>query len=70
MYLDPNFSVLLLLSITLMFIGVIGVIVYGIGVVYLSQTVLPEKYKLSKTGLLIGIIGIFFMCIPLFFIFI
>ena len=69
MYVDPSFSVLLLLSITLMFIGVIGVIIYGIGVVYLSQTVLPRKYKLGKIGLLIGIIGIIFMCIPLFFLF-
>lgn len=70
MYVDPSFSVLLLLSITLMFIGVIGVIIYGIGVVYLSQTVLPRKYKLGKIGLLTGIVGIVFMCIPLIFLFV
>jgi len=70
MYVDPGFSVLLLLSITLMFIGVIGVIIYGVGVVFLSQTVLPREYKLGKIGLIIGVTGIVFMCIPLFFLFI
>jgi len=70
MYVDPSFSVLLLLSITLLFIGVIGVIIYGVGVIILSQTVLPEKYKLSKIGLILSIIAVIFMCIPLIFLFI
>ena len=66
-YIDPGFSVLFLLSLTLLFIGVIGVIIYGIGVVYLSQTVLPKQYKLGFFGLILSIVGIIFMCIPLFF---
>jgi len=41
-------SVLLMLSITLLFIGVFGVIIYGIGAIYLSQKVLPKKYKLGN----------------------
>jgi len=66
-YIDPGFSVLFLLSLTLLFIGVIGVIIYGIGVVYLSQTVLPKQYKLGFFGLILSIVGIIFMFIPLFF---
>ena len=69
MAVDPNFSVLLLLSITLLFIGVIGVIIYGLGVIVISQTVLPKKYRLKHYGLVITIIGIIFMCIPLVFLF-
>lgn len=60
-------SVLFLLSITLLFIGVIGVIICGIGGVYLTQTVLPEEYRLGKVGLALSIIGIIFMCIPMLF---
>ena len=67
---SKGFSVLFLLSITLLFIGVIGVIIYGIGVIYLSQTVLPKKYKLGKIGLLLSIIAIIFMGIPLLFLFV
>jgi Mn2+/Fe2+ NRAMP family transporter len=60
-------SVLLMLSLTLMFIGVIGVIMYGIGAIYLSQKVLPEKYKLGKIGLAFSIIAILLMMIPILF---
>lgn len=70
MAIDPNFSVLLLLSITLLFIGVIGVIIYGIGVIVISQTVLPKKYRLKPIGLILTIIAIIFMSIPLIFLFI
>lgn len=69
MYINPNFSVLLFLSITLLFIGVIGVIIYGIGVLYLSQTVLPEKYKLGKIGVALSIMSIIFLLIPFIFLF-
>jgi hypothetical protein len=70
MAIDPNFSVLTFLSITLLFIGVIGVIIYGIGVIILSQTVLPEKYKLGSVGLILSIIAVIFMSIPFIFLFI
>ncbi len=62
-------SVILMLSITLMFIGVIGVILYGIGVVYFSQTLLPEEYKLSKFALAASIIAIILLMIPIFYLF-
>lgn len=58
-------SVLLMLSLTLMFIGVIGVIMYGIGAIYLSQKVLPEKYRLGRMGLVIAIIAVFLMMVPI-----
>ena len=58
-------SVILMLSITLMFIGVIGVIMYGIGAIYLSQKVLPKKYRLGKFGLFMAIVALIFMMIPL-----
>ena len=70
MAVDPNFSVLFLLSITLLFIGVIGVIIYGLGVIVVSQTVLPKIYRLKPFGLAITIIAVIFMCIPLIFLFI
>jgi len=70
MAIDPNFSVLTFLSITLLFIGVIGVIIYGIGVIILSQTVLPEKYKLRPIGLVLSIFSVIFMSIPFIFLFI
>ena len=57
-------SVILLLSITLLFIGVIGVIIYGIGTLYISQTMLPAEYRLGKIGLILGIIGIILLSIP------
>jgi hypothetical protein len=63
-------SVLLMLSLTLLFIGVIGVIIYGIGAVYLSQKVLPNKYKLGTVKLIISIIAIMLLLIPFIFLFI
>jgi hypothetical protein len=57
-------SVLLMLSLTLMFVGVIGVIMYGIGAIYLSQKVLPKKYRLRKIGLTISIIAVFLLMVP------
>lgn len=59
-------SVLLMLSLTLMFLGVFGVIIYGAGAIYLSQKVLPDQYKLSKFGLLIAILGLVLLLIPVF----
>ena len=60
-------SVLLMLSLTLLFIGVIGVIIYGIGAIYLSQKVLPRKYKLGKINLILSIIAIILLMVPLLF---
>jgi len=57
-------SVMLILSITLLFLGVIGVIIYGIGAVYMTQKILPEKYKLGKKGLIVAIFFIILICIP------
>ena len=57
-------SFMLILSITLLFIGVVCVLFYGIAVVYMSQKALPEKYRLSSFGLLLGIIAIVLMIIP------
>ena len=63
-------SVLLMLSITLMFTGVIGVIIYGVGSLILTQRVLPDSYKLGPLGVLAVIFGIFCLALPLFFLFI
>jgi len=63
-------SVLLMLSLTLMFTGVIGVIVYGAGSLILTQKVLPETYKLGPVGVLLAIFGIVCLAIPLIFFFI
>ena len=60
-------SVILMLSITLLFMGVVGVILYGAGAVYVSQTVLPKKYRLGKFGLTMAIIAVAMMTIPLAF---
>jgi Mn2+/Fe2+ NRAMP family transporter len=62
-------SVILMLSITLMFIGVIGVIMYGVGVVYFSQTLLPKEYRLGKFALIASIIAIILLLIPIFYLF-
>jgi hypothetical protein len=63
-------SVILMLSLTLLFIGVVGVLIYGVGVLYLSQSILPQGYKLGKGLLLLGGIALAFLSIPfLFFIF-
>jgi len=63
-------SVLLMLSITLMFTGVIGVIVYGAGSLILTQKVLPDAYKLGPGGIVLAIFGIVCLAIPLLFFFI
>ncbi len=57
-------SFFLLLSLTLLFIGVVGVLFYGIAVIYMSQKLLPKKYRLSSLGLLLGIIAVILMIIP------
>lgn len=57
-------SILLILSITLLFIGVVGVIIYGMGAIYMSQKILPIEYRLGKIGLTLGIISIILLCIP------
>lgn len=62
-------SILLILSITLLFIGVVGVIIYGIGALYYTQKILPEKYKLGKIGTILGIISIILLMLPFFFFF-
>ncbi|MFH1852142.1 MAG: Nramp family divalent metal transporter [Candidatus Neomarinimicrobiota bacterium] len=57
-------SVLIMLSVTLLFIGVVGVIIYGIGVVVISQTVLPAPYRLRGISLYLALGGIFCMSLP------
>jgi len=57
---------LVLYVITVLFIGVIAVLFYGVAVIYLSQKVLPKKYKLGPVGLALGIIGIILFLIPFF----
>ena len=57
-------SVIVMLSITLLFIGVIGVIIYGIGTIYVIQTTLPEEYRSSKLTLFAGTIAIMLLLVP------
>jgi len=63
-------SVILVLSITLLFIGVIGVVMYGVGSIYITQKILPEKYRMGKFGVFLVIAGIILMLIPFLFLFI
>ncbi len=65
-----GFSVMIMLSITLLFIGVIGVIIYGIGIIIIHQRVLPVRYRFGKTGVLLTIIGILAMTFPVLLLFI
>ncbi|HEC81949.1 MAG TPA: hypothetical protein ENI42_05960 [Thermoplasmatales archaeon] len=60
-------SVILMLSITLLFMGVVGVVIYGVGAIYVSQTVLPGKYRLGRIGLTIATLAVIMMIVPLFF---
>lgn len=60
-------SVILVLSITLLFIGVVGVIIYGIGSIYITQKILPEKYRLKKIPLILAITGVILLIIPFLF---
>ncbi|MDD3492748.1 MAG: Nramp family divalent metal transporter [Candidatus Thermoplasmatota archaeon] len=62
-------SVLLVLSITLLFIGVIGVIIYGVGAVYITQRVLPAAYRLHPLSLAAAVVGVLLLCIPLLYLF-
>ena len=62
-------SLLTILGLTLLFIGVIGVIIYGAGAIYYTQKVLPKPYRLGKAGMAIAILSLIFMAIPFIFIF-
>ncbi|RLF41509.1 MAG: hypothetical protein DRN18_03710, partial [Thermoplasmata archaeon] len=57
-------SVIVMLSITLLFIGVVGVVIYGIGTIYVIQTTLPEEYRSSKLTLFAGTIAIILLLVP------
>ena len=63
-------SIILMLSITLLFIGVIGVAIYGIGAIYMSQKILPAEYRLRGIGLVIAVISVILMIVPIFFLFV
>ena len=62
-------SLLTVLGLTLLFIGVVGVVIYGAGAIYYSQKILPSPYKLGKFGVALAIISLIFMIIPLLLIF-
>ncbi|MBN2602587.1 MAG: Nramp family divalent metal transporter [Candidatus Thermoplasmatota archaeon] len=62
-------SVLLILSLTLLFIGVVSVIIFGVGSIYMTQKILPEKYKLNGLGLILAIGFLLLFTIPLIIIF-
>ena len=62
-------SIILMLSLTLLFIGVVGVLIYGIGVLYLSQTLLPQSYRLGKGLLFLVGISLAFLSLPFIFLF-
>ena len=59
-------SVIVMLSLTLLFVGVFGVIMYGVGVIYLSQKVLPVDYRLSRASLFLSIIAVLLLMTPVF----
>jgi hypothetical protein len=62
-------SIITMLSVTLLFIGVIGVLIYGIGTVYFTQKILPKGYRLNYFNLGIVIFFTLLMLLPLFLIF-
>ena len=62
-------SVMLVLSLTLLFLGVIGVIIFGIGSIYMTQKILPQKYKLNSFNLILAIGFLLLFTVPLIFIF-
>jgi hypothetical protein len=62
-------SVLFVLSLTLLFIGVISVIIFGIGSIYMTQKILPQKYKLNGLSLILAIGFLLLFTIPLIIIF-
>jgi hypothetical protein len=63
-------STLFLLSLTLMFIGVIGVILYGVGSLVLTQKALPMSYRLGPLGVFFVVGSILCLAIPFIFLFI
>ncbi|MGC9307626.1 MAG: Nramp family divalent metal transporter [Thermoplasmatota archaeon] len=63
-------SVLLVLSITLLFIGVVGVLIYGVSALVLTQTVLPPAYRLSWIGATLAALCIALLVVPAIFIFV
>jgi hypothetical protein len=65
LFMYHGLSVLLVLSLTLLFIGVIGVVIYGIGVIIISQRVLPPAYRLHPVMLAAAIIGVMLLLVPL-----
>jgi hypothetical protein len=66
-FMRGGLSVLFVLSLTLLFVGVIGVVIYGVGVLYISQKYLPERYKLGKLSLIISLLGVIMLLIPMLF---
>ncbi len=58
-------SVLLLLSLTLLFIGVVGVVVYGAGAIYMTQHMLPKRYRLGRWQLAVAIASVAMLLAPL-----
>ena len=58
-------SVIILLTLTLLFIGVIGVIIYGIGTLYAIKTTLPREYA-PLHHLVLGIVALIMLIIPFF----
>jgi len=63
-------SILLMLSLTLLFIGVVGVVIFGIGIIHLSRTLLPDGYRLGTTGTVAGVVALLLMCLPVLFFFV
>jgi len=59
-------SVIVMLSITLLFIGVIGVIIYGIGTLYINYVTLPKEYRPGPVLFSLGIISIILLIVPFF----
>ncbi len=49
---------MLILSITLLFIGVVCVAIYAIAAIYMTQKILPKEYRLGPIGLGIAILSI------------
>ncbi len=58
-------SFFLVLSLTLMFLGVISVVIYGAGALYITQTVLPEKYRLHPIIVGLAVLSLLLLCLPL-----
>jgi len=63
-------SVLLVLSLTLLFIGVVGVVIYGVAALVMTQTVLPPAYRLTRTGAVVAAACIALLVLPAVFFFV